>query len=100
MTTSPIEIQNNVIKHGHEGVNARTNLNKTIEKATKGTNRRLEKQNTKAMRAMGMTNLASRAPTKEKVGLKGQRLADANYDARHILKGKSVMVNCSPRNGI
>jgi len=81
-TTSPVEGNNRVIKHGPSFINSRMNLDKTMARLMKGVNNRLQRRRNRARRELNETNNASCAPTKDYVIRKGQALIDRNYDAR------------------
>ena len=81
-TTSPVDGNNRVIKHGPSFINSRMNLDKTMARLMKGVNNRLQRRRNRARRELNETNNASCAPTKDFVIRKGQALIDRNYDAR------------------
>ena len=81
-TTSPVESNNNTVKHGPSFVNARMNLDNSICKLTNGVNLRLNRRRHAAEREMNKTNKASCAPTKDYTTKRGQALIDRNHDNR------------------
>lgn len=80
-TTSPAESMNNTIKHHSSKTNSRMNLDTSMRKIITGITNRLKRRHNQADREMSKKNNASRAPTKDYIIAKGQRLADRNFDA-------------------
>lgn len=66
-TTSPVESMNEVTKHGPKGIHSNMNLSKSLPMVAEGVDDRLQDFNNSAMRELGMTNRASRAPTKDNI---------------------------------
>ena len=62
-TTSPVESNNNTIKHGAFKINSNMNLDKTAQRLLDGINTRLQRQKNKALREVNSVNRASRAHT-------------------------------------
>ena len=89
-TTSPVESANAAIKHGPNKVHSNMNLDKSTRKMIEGFNRRLKRRKNQALRDLGLTNLASRAPTSPYIITKIQGLIDRFYDQRHVLKSAQV----------
>jgi hypothetical protein len=85
-TTSPVESNNNAIKHGSFAVHCNMNLDKATQRMLNGFNSRLRRRKNRACRAVNKTNRASRAPTKKHIIQKGQGLIDRNYDEREHFK--------------
>ena len=81
-TTSPVESNNNAIKHGPSGINSKMNLNKSITNLLRGINNRYKRRRNHAKRQEYRLNLASRAPTRQFVIPEGQALMDRNFDSR------------------
>ena len=84
-TTSPVELNNNAIKHGPSAINARTNLDNTMKKLLGGINCRFEWRKRKARCELYTNYLALCAPTAEHLIQKGRGLIDRNHDAHHYL---------------
>ena len=82
MTTSPVEGNNRVVKHGTSKISSTMNLDKAAKKLLTGINTRLRLRRNKAKRELTKTNKSSRAPTKEYLILKGQGLIDRHYAAQ------------------
>ena len=89
-TTSPVEANNNTLKHGPAAINAKMNLDNTIVKLMGGINNRFQRRKKKARRELYSTNYASCAPTKDHLIKKGQGLIDRYHDAHHYCK--SIMM--------
>ena len=89
-TTSPVESNNNAIKHGAFKVTSNMNIDKVTKNLMNHINSRLRKRRHKAIRQVNQVSKASRAHTKNHVIPKGQGLIDRNYDARE--HGKSAQV--------
>jgi hypothetical protein len=89
-TTSPVESNNNTLKHGPAAINAKMNLDNTMRRLLGGINNRFERRKKKAKRELYSTNYASCAPTKDHLIRKGQGLIDRHHDAHHYCK--SVMM--------
>jgi hypothetical protein len=93
MTTSPVEGNNRVVKHGTSKISSTMNLDKAAKKLLIGINTRLRLRRNKAKRELTKTNKSSRAPTKEYLILKGQGLIDRHYDERHNLQSAQLDVD-------
>lgn len=93
-TTSPVESLNNSFKHGDRGVNSNFRLSRTLDTILDHTDGRIEEENRRCQRAMGMNNCASRASTKKLISTKSQALIDQNFDGRLEMKVSSL-VQCS-----
>ena len=87
-TTSPCEAQNRVMKKGPCGINSNMNLETAVEKTTTHLNHRLKKSHNDDIHTLNKKSLFSRSITKNHITLKGQCLADKNFDARNSMKGK------------
>ena len=85
-TTSPVEGNNNAIKHGPSRLNSNLNIDNMTKKLVDGIQDRLRKRINGAIREMNKSNKASRAPTKEYLIRKGQGLVDRHYDERRFYK--------------
>ena len=93
VTTSPVESNNNSVKHGPSQINATMNLDTATKKLLNGINTRFERRRQKADREVSRTNLASRAITNPYVIRKGQGLIDRNYDNRLHCKSARLAEN-------
>ena len=93
-STSPVEGNNCVIKHGPSFINFRMNLDKTIYRRMQGINNRLQRRRNRVLRELNKFNQASCAPTKDYVIRKGQALIDRSYDARHNHKKAQIAPLC------
>ena len=89
-TTSPIESNNNTIKHGPSAINAKMNLDTTMTQLLGGINCRSERRKKIARHELYSINFASCAPTKKHLIEKVQGLIDRNHDACRYCK--SVMM--------
>ena len=89
-TTSPVESNNNTIKHGPSAINAKMNLDTTMTQLLGGINCQFERHKTNARRELYNTNFASCAPMKKHLIETGQGLIDRNHDSHHYCK--SVMM--------
>ena len=92
-TTSPVESNNNAIKHGPSGINSKMNLSKSVTRLLAGINNRYKRRKNLAKRQEYLLNLASRAPTREYVIPEGQALMDRNFDARLWCKSARISSN-------
>lgn len=66
-TTSPVESNNNAIKHGPNFVNSKMNLDKTVLRLLTGIQERLRKRLDEAEMELHKTNYSSRCPMKVSV---------------------------------
>ena len=89
-TTSPVESNNNSIKHGSYAVHANMNLDKSTERMIDGFDNRLRRRRNTARRDMLMTNNASCAPTKHLFIKQGQGLIDRNHDRSEYYKSAQI----------
>ncbi|EJK60836.1 hypothetical protein THAOC_18752, partial [Thalassiosira oceanica] len=87
MTTSPVEGNNNAIKHGQFRIHSNMNLSQSLPKVYGGVNSRIERSISQAKRDTGKTSYSSRAATADFVNVKGQSLVDRNFDSRFKYKG-------------
>ena len=92
-TTSPVESNNNAVKHGPSRVNARRNLDETVNRLIKGINTRFSQRNNKAKREVNRNNTASCAPTSDYFIEKGQGLIDRYHDHSHECKSATMGTN-------
>ena len=85
-TTSPVEANNNAVKHGPSKINARMNLDKSTQRLIKGINDRFARRRNMAKRELNKSNTASSAPTSPYLIEKGQGLIDRYHDHSHDCK--------------
>ena len=81
-TTSPVESQNNTIKHGPNPVKSTMNLNKASSRLMTGIINRLRRRQNHAHQELAVVSNASRSPTRNYLIKKGQSLIDCHYDKR------------------
>ena len=89
-TTSPVESQNNAIKHGPNAVSSNMNMDRSTGKMLEGVNNRLQERRNHAFRELNHSNHSSSAPTRDFVTPHGQRLMDRFYDLRHHCKSAQI----------
>lgn len=90
MTTSPVEGNNNAIKHGPNRIHSRMHLNTALPNVYAGINSRIDRSTKQAKRDLTRTSYSSRASSADFVNGKGQSLADGNFDSRFIYKGAQI----------
>lgn len=85
-TTSPVEANNNTVKHGPMRINSRFDIDRSVFKLMSGVNIRLRNRRNSALRQLGLTNKASCAPSKDYTTRRGQALIDRNHDRSRYVK--------------
>ena len=86
MTTSPVEGQNRVIKHGPDHVNGSFHIDKSMSKIVRAILKRLRRRLRGAKKQDSEMNNASTAPTKKDLIHKGQALVGCNHNRRSLPK--------------
>ena len=90
MTTSPVEGNNNAIKHGPNRIHSNMHLSQSLPQIYAGVDSRIQRSHNEAIRNIGKTSYSSRASTADLVNVKGQSLVDGNFDSRTIYKGSQI----------
>ena len=89
-TTSPVEGNNRVIKHGSYKCSSNMHADKSIERIMLGQKARFQRRHNDATRELSKTNQSSTAPTKDYLIMQGQRLVDTMYDSRTKMNSAQI----------
>ncbi|KAL7543722.1 hypothetical protein ACHAXR_013004 [Thalassiosira sp. AJA248-18] len=92
-TTSPVESNNNALKHGPSKISSNMNVDNATVRLLDGINTRLKRRHYQAKRELNRRNMASQAPTKDYIIGKGQALSDRNHDRHFHMKSAQIGPN-------